>query len=663
MIAPPAARLHDDGWLAPHFPALAARQQRAQALAQRLTGGVSLWDWATGHQWFGLQRGAAGDWIYRDWAPNATELWLCGDFSNWERRPEFQARKINERGEWELRLPASAMAHGQHYQVEMEWPGGGGRRLPAWGRYMHQDAETLQFTARVWDPPAYVWQYSAPASGPFLKIYEAHPGMALEEPRTGTWAEFRTQMLPRIKAAGYDTIQLMAVMEHPYYGSFGYHVGSFFAPSSRFGTPEELQEMIDAAHGLGLRVIMDLVHSHVVKNEVEGLGAYDGTTWQYFHAGPRGQHPAWDSRCFDYDKPEVLHLLLSNLRFWLEEYRFDGFRFDGVTSMLYQDHGLGEPIRSYDDYFGPRVDESAVAYLALANDLIQTARPEALTIAEDVSGMPGLCAPTAEGGCGFTARLCMGLPECWFKLIREIRDEDWSMNWLWHELRNHRAEERGISYVESHDQALVGGKSFIFEMIDADMYNDMRRHAHNPRVERGLALHCLARLATMGAAGHGYLNFMGNEFGHPEWIDFPRAGNDWSCAKARRMWHLRDHPDLEYQALGDFDQAMLALMDSAGGHLPELIKADDGDKILAFRRGPLVFVLNFHPSKAIAHYGLPVRAGTYHRVLSSRPAEATTEILHTARSGTGDWLPVSMPARSAQVYQFVSANSATTERL
>ncbi len=644
--------LHDDGWLSPHFAAITARAHRAAATAQALTVGEPLWEWAQGHQWFGLHRQPDGSWAYRDWAPNAVALWLTGDFSGWQRLPEFQARRITESGQWELLLPVGAVIHGQHYQVSMDWPGGGGVRLPAWGRYMHQDPATLKFTALVWDLPAFAWRHAAPVAPEFIRIYETHPGMALEAARVGTWTEFRTQMLPRIKAAGYDTVQLMAVMEHPYYGSFGYHVGSFFAPASRFGTPEDLKQLIDDAHGLGLRVIMDLVHSHAVKNEVEGISCYDGSRWQFFHDGPRGDHSAWDSRCFDYSRPEVIHFLLSNLRYWLEEFRFDGFRFDGVTSMLYVDHGLGSPIGSYDDYFGERVDEAAVTYLTLAQHLIHKARPDALTIAEDVSGMPGLCASLDEEGIGFDYRLCMGLPECWFKLVREFRDEDWSMNWLWHELRNHRADERGIAYVESHDQALVGGKSFIFEMIDADMYHDMHSASQNHRVDRGIALHKMARLATMAAAGHGYLNFMGNEFGHPEWVDFPREGNGWSCAKARRQWSLRDAPELRFKDLGDFDAAMLRVMDFADGALPELLKADDGDKIMAFRRGPLLFVFNFHPAVSYSQYGFQVTPGEWHRLLSTGPSFPESLVTGT---GKESWLLLDLPARCAVVFRLAGA--------
>ncbi len=646
MSLPPLAPLRDDGWLSPHQPALQARRERVAQLKQQLAKEGSLANFAQGHKHFGLHCEADGSWVYRDWAPFATALWLIGPFTEWREDPMFAAQRVNERGDWELRLPAKALRHGDLYRVRMHWKDGCGDRLPAWGHRVLQDPRTNAFNAQVWVPEqGFDWRHPAPSPGPLL-IYEAHPGMAQEAPKVGSWDEFRCLTLPRIAAAGYNTVQLMAVMEHPYYGSFGYHVGSFFASSSRFGTPEELKALIDEAHRLGLRVIMDLVHSHAVKNEVEGLSRYDGSPWQFFHGGPRGEHVAWDSRCFDYSKPEVLHFLLSNIRYWLEEFRFDGFRFDGVTSMLYHDHGLGKVFSSYDDYFGDRVDEDAVAYLTLATELMHEMAPESVAIAEDVSGMPGL-----------DYRLAMGVPDIWFKLAADTRDEDWSMNWLWHELTNRRRDERTVSYVESHDQALVGGKSFIFQLIDADMYWAMHAGSENLRVDRGVALHKMARLATLGMAAHGYLNFMGNEFGHPEWIDFPREGNNWSCAKARRQWSLRDDPSLRFKGLADFDQAMLGLVDAQWDRqTPWLVKADEGDKLLAWLRGDLLLVCNFHPSASFEGYGLRVPAGEYDLVLSSDDAAfggfgrvvSPQHFIADGQGGEG-WIRLYLPSRSALV--------------
>jgi 1,4-alpha-glucan branching enzyme len=620
-----ASALKDDAYLAPYLPQIQARAERADMMEQRLTGGrMSLADFASGHEYFGLHRREDG-WVLREWAPNATAVRMQGEFTNWQGAPEFELRRLPQNGAWELRLPADALRHGQLYRLNLDWPGGAGDRIPAWTRRAVQDAQTKIFNAQVWSPPApYLWRHASPAGRIETPIiYESHVGMAQEHGGTGSYEEFRRNVLPRIVDAGYNTLQLMAIMEHPYYGSFGYHVSSFFAASSRFGTPEELKLLVDDAHGAGLAVIMDLVHSHAAMNEVEGLSRFDGTTCQFFHAGVRGYHAAWDSRCFDYGKPEVLHFLLSNCRFWLDEYRFDGYRFDGVTSMLYLDHGLGPGFTSYDRYFDASVDENAVAYLALANKVIHAVHPDAITIAEDVSGMPGLAAPARDGGCGFDLRLAMGVPDCWFKLVNDVRDEDWHLSYLWHELTNRRSDEQTVSYVECHDQAIVGGKTLIFSLIDAEMYTSMRVQDPSLRVDRGIALHKMARLITLMTADCGYLNFIGNEFGHPEWVDFPREGNSWSHHYARRQWSLRDDPSLKYHFLADFDRAMLALVHDAGFlrcHAPQLLHVHNDDKVLAFQRGAYVFVSNFHPSSSYTDYGIQVPPGTYELVMDTDEA-------------------------------------------
>ena len=609
----------DDPYLTPFAPAIEARKEWADHLAERLAGpSVSLADFASGHEYFGLHRTQHG-WVFREWAPNAEAIELFGEFSGWEIDSANSMQRIGDNGVWELQLPADALAHGQQYRLRVHWPGGRGDRLPAYARRTVQDPESLAFNAEVWAPESpYRWQHCSPdASGDAAFVYEAHVGMATEEPRVGTYAEFAERILPRIVQAGYNVVQLMAVMEHPYYGSFGYQVSNFFAASSRFGTPRELKMLVDRAHELGLAVIIDLVHSHAASNEVEGLGRFDGTEYQYFHEGDRGRHPAWGSRCFDYSKPEVLNFLLSNCRYWLDEFRFDGYRFDGVTSMLYHDHGLGTAFTSYDQYFSERVDPDALAYLYLANRLIHQVKPSAITVAEDMSGMPGLAAPERRGGGGFNYRLAMGTPDCWYRLIRDTRDEHWDMNELWHGLADRRPDEHTIGYAECHDQAIVGGKTVIFQMIDAEMYGSMRKTDHSPVVDRGIALHKMIRLATAFAAGGGYLNFMGNEFGHPEWIDFPREGNDWSYQYARRQWHLRDRDDLKYGQLAAFDRAMIDLLRSSrvlAEAAPESVYLDTPNKLLAARRGPLLLLLNFHPSQPAENYPIPLHTPDSYRI-------------------------------------------------
>ena len=608
------AHLLDDPYLAPYADAIRGRAAHAEARALELMGGKGrLADWASAHEYYGLHRTEKG-WVFREWAPNATEMWLVGDFSEWRLLPRFQLHRIPGTDVWEQVFPARAIRHLQFYRLEVHWREGRGERIPAYARRVVQDPATNLFCAQVWQPPKpYVWKHPAPRTRQPPRIYEAHVGMASEEGKVASYAEFRDNILPRIRKAGYTVVQLMAVMEHPYYGSFGYHVSSFFASSSRFGTPEDLKSLVDAAHGMGLRVIMDLVHSHAVKNERDGLSLFDGTPYQYFHDGPKGWHKAWDSRCFDYGKTDVLHFLLSNCRYWLDEFRFDGYRFDGVTSMLYWDHGLGDSFTNYGMYFDGSVDDDAWCYLSLANRVIHETNPRAITIAEDVSGMPGCASPRKDCGLGFDYRMAMGVPDYWFKIAEKVRDEDWNMHGLYYELTNKREEEKVVSYVESHDQALVGGKTFFFQLVDSAIYYGMGVDQHGLEIERGIAIHKMARLATLALARNAYLNFMGNEFGHPEWIDFPRAENGWNYDHARRQWSLRDDPKLRFKALGDFDEAMLGLVRSEGE--PVQLCANDGDKVLAFWRDGLVYVFNFNANKSFTDYGIMVPPGRRFRLV------------------------------------------------
>ena len=618
-----AVRTHllDDPYLAPFAGMIRDRSARATARGDALAKGPgSLGQFACAHEYYGLHRLPKGGWVFREWAPHATGIWLVGDFSDWKVSNDFQLRRLPGRDVWEGNFPDDAIKHGQFYRLEMQWNGGRGERIPAYVRRVVQDPKTLLFSAQVWAPDKpYVWKnpdYTVPRAAPL--IYEAHVGMAQEKEAVGTYAEFRDNILPRVKKAGYNTVQLMAVAEHPYYGSFGYHVSSFFAASSRYGTPEDLKSLVDTAHGMGLNVIMDIVHSHAVKNERDGLSKFDGTNYQYFHDGMRGWHSAWDSRCFDYGKTDVIHFLLSNCRYWLDEYHFDGYRFDGVTSMLYLHHGLGVDFTNYGMYFDSTVDEDAWSYLQMANRVIHEIRPDAITIAEDVSGMPGCAAPISDYGIGFDFRMAMGVPECWFKLVRDVRDEDWSIGFLWHELTNRRSDEQTVNYVESHDQALVGGKTFFFQLVDSEIYWGMGRGQHNLQIERGVALHKLARLATIAAAGPAYLNFMGNEFGHPEWIDFPREGNNFSYHHARRQWSLRDDPKLLFKCLGDFDETMVNEVASRhvlDGTVPVQFFASDAEKILVFSRGQLVFLFNFHSSQSVTDFKVMVPPADGYRLL------------------------------------------------
>lgn len=656
-----------DMYLEPYEDAIRGRHEHAVWKLGQMTGNgkKSLADIANGHEYFGLHKMARG-WVFREWAPNATAIYLVGDFNNWEITEKYKAKRIEGTENWELRLPEKALRHGQLYKMHVYWDGGDGERIPAYAQRVVQDGETKIFSAQVWNPEApYVWKKKKfkPVKNPLL-IYECHIGMGQDAEKVGTYTEFKDNVLPRIIADGYNCIQIMAIQEHPYYGSFGYHVSSFFAPSSRFGTPEELKELIDTAHQNGIAVIMDIVHSHAVKNEVEGLGNLAGDPNQYFYPGDRHEHPAWDSLCFDYGKDQVIHFLLSNCKYWLDNYHFDGFRFDGVTSMLYYSHGLGEAFCNYGDYFNGHQDDNAICYLTLANILIHQVNPNAISIAEEVSGMPGLAAPFANGGYGFDYRMAMNIPDYWIKTIKELKDEDWKPSSIFWEIKNRRPDERTISYCESHDQALVGDKTIIFRLIDADMYWHFKIGDENEMARRGIALHKMIRLATLAAVNGGYLNFMGNEFGHPEWIDFPREGNGWSHKYARRQWNLVDNKELCYHYLGDFDKAMLKAvkMQRNFQNTPvQEIWHNDGDQILAFMRGDLLFVFNFSPVKSFSDYGFLVPTGSYDVVLNTDAKAfggngfADDSLTHYTNFDPlyveqhKEWLKLYVPARSAVV--------------
>ena len=644
-----------DPYLAPYKEAIEKRHERILEERDKIALNGSLADGLNNHLYYGLHRDADGNWVFREWAPNASRIYLIGEFNNWRRTAAYSLNPIGG-GNWEIRLPAMFLHHQELYKLFIEWPGGGGERLPSYVRRVVQDPVTKVFCAQVWEPDEqYQWKNARPGARPHPLIYECHIGMSSEEEKVATFEEFRVNVLPHIEALGYDTIQIMALQEHPYYGSFGYQVSNFYALSSRFGTPEEFKHLVDDAHARGIAVVMDIVHSHSVDNEAEGLSLFDGREDLYFYKGPQGHHPAWGSRCFDYGKSETKYFLLSNCKFWMEEYHLDGFRFDGVTSMLYWDHGLGKDFVGYDNYFNAGVDENAVTYLALAAMLVKEIDPDGITIAEDMSGMAGLAAPFEAGGLGFEFRMAMGVADHWIKWLKEKTDDQWSMGEIWWELTNKREDEKTISYAECHDQALVGDKTLIFRLIDKEMYTSMNIDSQSLVVDRGIALHKMIRLVTIATAGDGYLTFMGNEFGHPEWIDFPRAGNGWSYKYARRQWSLCKPDYLRYKYLMNFDSDMIHLFrkENLLAYRPELIRADEEKKVLIFRRKNYIFALDFNPSESFTGYAVEAPEGDWELELDSDEKRydgfsrlAEGEVHH---SDTG--ITMYLPSRCALVFR------------
>ena len=607
-----------DPQLLPYRKDIEQRMKNYERKRRELVGeNGSLCDFANGHHYFGFHRTADG-WVYREWAPAAEEVYLTGVRVEW-RWLDLKLTRV-ENGVFEIFLPGhDALYDGCRVKTIVRHEGKLLERIPLYIRRVCQDPVTYQWVGVITDEPEYRWKKKQFTPPRHLCIYECHIGMAQEEEKVGTYREFRENILPRVKALGYNTLQIMAIMEHPYYGSFGYQVSSFFAASSRYGTPNELKALIDEAHRMGIAVLLDLVHSHAIKNTAEGICEFDGTVYQFFHEGSRGEHPAWGTMLFNYEKNEVLHFLLSNLKFWLEEYHFDGFRFDGVTSMLYHNHGLGVNFTDYSKYYSLNTDTEALTYLQLANELIRQVNPQAITVAEDMSGMPGMCLPIADGGIGFDYRLAMGQPDLWIRLCKKQNDAQWNMWDIWLELSARRPGEKYIGYVESHDQAIVGDKTLIFRLCDSHMYYDMDRDNPDPEVARGMALHKMARMVTMTLGGEGYLNFMGNEFGHPEWIDFPREGNGWSHSHCRRLWHIADDPNLKYQYLQAFDGAMLDFVKKHRvlGGKANCLYVDQGYQVLVFERAGVVFAFNFSPYNAYEGYWLPVPSGGKYRVALS----------------------------------------------
>lgn len=622
-----------------------------------LSEGQSLNDFANAHLYFGFHH-VDGGWYYREWAPSAYQLYLEGDFNGWNQTSHPLTNLGN--GSWELYLPGdNALWDGCKVKTVVDANLTRTEHIPLYARRVVQNKQTITFECEVVDDrKIFPWTDKDFVGEDELYIYEAHVGMAQEEGKVSSYREFADYILPRIHKAGYNTVQLMAIMEHPYYGSFGYQVSNFFAASSWFGRPEELKYLVNKAHAMGIRVLLDVVHSHAVKNTAEGINMFDGTTWQFFHDGPKGDHPAWGTKCFDYGKTGVIHFLLSNLKFWMTEYHFDGFRFDGVTSMLYHDHALGTDFTSDGKYFSYNTDTDAVTYLQLANELIRQVNPKAITIAEDMSGMPGMCLPIADGGIGFDYRLGMGLPDMWVKAVK-IQDEFWDINQMWGSMCLRRPGEKTVAYVESHDQALVGDQTMIFRLAGANMYTDMNKDCHNPVIDRAIALHKMIRLFTLSGGGEAYLNFMGNEFGHPEWIDFPREGNGWSFHYCRRQWSLKDNGMLKYQWLGDFDEDMVRLTKENrifDQRMADLLLMKAPEQTLAYYRHGLVFVFNFHFGNSLNNVLVPVRQpGEYTVVLSTDDEKyggfgnVAKKTYATKRFDGRDYIELYIPARTGFV--------------
>lgn len=619
----------EDPALEPYRQFLLRRNRSFTAEMERITGHFgSLRAYADLHKNLGvhLVKNAQGNlvWRLREYMPQAEAVWLTTERLNFQRHASYRYQPRGN-GIFELVLPQDALAHGVYMELRVQAKGvlsGEGsqalpfRRVPAFAQWVEQDKTVpAQWCARLWAPQqAYRFRHRRPAAQSFPRIYEAHVGMAqpaLEHhgESVGTYEDFTRRILPRIKADGYTAVQLMGILEHPLYRSFGYQVSSYFAPSSRYGTPDQFKELVDEAHALGLAVILDITHGHACPNTEQGLARYDGS--RYFFSEKYNQ---WGTPSFDYSLEMTRRFLLSNCRYWLEEFRVDGFRFDAVGNMLYHDHGVDDDFSHVGRCFygkdgEPREDVDGELYLCLANALCHELHHGAVTIAEEFSGMPGLTSAPAEGGLGFDYRFAMGIPDYWAKCIEAQRD----MGSLWYEMTNHRPYDRTISYVECHDQCINGDDAMIWRMLGDGMYQYMSVFTDNWNISRGLAFYRLMRLITFATADAGYLNFMGNEFGHPEWLDAENY--------AHRQWHLAEREDLKYAGLAAWDKAQMI---GLAARYPEDFRQaplfrfiHEQDRLLAFERGSLLFAFNFHELNARQDMTFAVTPGKYVELLSS----------------------------------------------
>lgn len=556
----------------------------------------------------------------REWMPAANSLYLTTNRTDFARRYEYRFKRTDDPNVWELFVPLEELPHGTYYELHVASSRTKGhvKRVPAFAVWVEQNRDNEdEWCARVWDPPEpHRFLYPRPARAAFPRIYEAHVGIARpllgKKPKQyGTYEYFARKVLPRIAEGGYTAVQLMGIAEHPLYKSFGYQVSSYFAPSSRFGTPDEFKTLVDEAHRLGLAVYLDITHSHSCPNTEQGLARYDTTNY-FFHK----KKTQWATLSFDYGLEATRRFLLSNCRWWMEEFKVDGFRFDAVGNMIYTDHGLGDDFSHVGRCFygaggTSRLDENGVLYLSLANTLVHELAPEAFTVAEEFSGAPGMSCAPEQGGLGFDRRFAMGIPDYWAKFIRG-EGSGTSMGMLWHEMTNRRWYDKTVSYTECHDQCINGDDAFIWRLIGDDMYEHMSMFSNSWKNSRGVALHKLMRFVTLATAGQGWLNFMGNEFGHPEWID--------DEAYAHRQWHLAETGHLKYSKLDAFDRAMLGLVREHGGDFkksPHFRFIHEEDRLLAFERGRLLFVFNFHETRPQSALNLMVTPGKYTEILSS----------------------------------------------
>jgi 1,4-alpha-glucan branching enzyme len=517
------------------------------------------------------------------WAPNAAEVTVIGDFNEWDR--EAHPMQHRDGGVWELFIPG--LARGTHYKYCVTAKDGGQQEKADPYAFF---SETTPRTASIaWPLFDHVWNDAAWMESRAhhnvlrepVSVYEVHLESWMRKP-TGeslTYRELANQLVPYARELGYTHLELLPVMEHPFSGSWGYQVTGFFAPTSRFGTPDDFRYFVDQCHQAGLGVILDWVPGHFPR-DAHGLWRFDGTAL-YEHADPRqGEHREWGTLIFNYGRNEVRNFLLSNALYWLREFHIDGLRVDAVASMLYLDYAR-KPGEWIPNKYGGRENLEAIDFLKRFNELVHQ-EPGAISIAEESTAWPGVSRPVYAGGLGFTMKWNMGWMHDMFEyfakdaVFRKYHQQLITFSMLY-------AFTENFMLPVSHDEVVYLKRSLIYKMPG----DEWQRFA-NTR----------AFLAYMFAHPGKKLLFMGTEFGQTsEWNH--DAQLEWSLLQYPLHFKLQTMVR-ELNWMYRREPALFEVDDSHSGF--EWIDLQDAESsVITFirfaqdRNNLIVFACNFTP--------------------------------------------------------------------
>jgi 1,4-alpha-glucan branching enzyme len=550
------------------------------------------------------------------WAPNAQTVSVIGDFNGWQHAAHPMHLRHIDLGVWECFIPGLQIGALYKYAVYSRYNNYVAEKSDPYGFAAELRPKTASIVADIhqhqWQDEAWMQeraqhqQLSSPIS-----IYEVHLGSwrhVIEESgenRSMTYRELAHALAPYVKELGFTHVELLPITEYPYDGSWGYQVTGYFAPTSRYGSPEDFQYFLDFLHQQGIGVLLDWVPAHFPKDE-HGLGYFDGTHL-YEYADPRkGEHKEWGTYVFDYGRPEVCDFLIASALFWLREYHIDGLRVDAVASMLYLDYSrkAGEWVPNR---YGGREHLEAIDFLRQFNEAVYAEQPGTLTIAEESTAWPMVTRPTYTGGLGFSMKWNMG----WMHDMLDYMSLDPVYRRYHH---NNITFSLMYAYNEnfvlplSHDEA-VHGKGSLLSKMSGDIWQKFA----NLRALYGF---------MWGHPGKKLL-FMGGEFG--QW-------REWNFAQSLD-WHLLQPPsDAHHARLRDYlddlnqlyrEEPALSLLDYDAAGFSWIDVHDSDNSVVSFMRKSkkkhetLVFVCNFTPVPRYGYrLGVPY-AGEYYEVINS----------------------------------------------